>query len=194
MKIDFKNKFTYYAGCLLTALIGICLIFCSFFPEDYFGEGTALFSLKPLLSLIFGAVLLSFALYLFLIPRKIKKIGNEAFLIQQTSSGVLRISKKAIESIVLKCAQQQEDISLLDIETEIKKEEVLVKTTINVAEGASIPTAVDNLQKQVIAQLNNTAGISQTQIIVSVIETTADKNNIATVDTENEIKDEQAEL
>lgn len=176
MKIDFKTKFTYFIGTLLTALIGVCLIFCAFKPDIVFGEDVGLFSMMPLLSLIFGVVLVAFSMNLFLMPRKIKRMGNESFVIQQTSSGILRISKQAIESIILKCASQQEDISLLNITTDIIKDGVVVKININVAEDAAIPVAVDNLQKQVIAQLNNIAGISQSKVIVSVDETTAFEN------------------
>ncbi len=187
MKADFKTKFAYYAGSLLTLLIGICLVFCAFTPDKVFGEGVNFLSLKPILFLAFGVVLIVFSLNLFLIPRKIKKLGNETFVIQQTSSGILRISKKAIESIILKCVGQQANMNLIGIETDIAKDEVVVKITINVAEDAAIPVAVDNLQKQVMAQLNNIAGISQSKVIVSVAETTADETS------ENNLNEESAE-
>ena len=104
--------------------------------------------------------------------KKEKDIEN--YLIRKTESGELRISQRAVENIVQKCVQLQEGLSLSSIETAFKRDEVEVSLCITVSENVSIPEIVDNLQKNLLAQLKTSVGIENAKLIVSVSETVND--------------------
>lgn len=157
-------------GALLLTLLGLFTVFCALHPDFFFAKEIEYLFWKRIVTLCAGLYQVAFSLCLLLSPFR-KEEDAENYLIKKTESGELRISQRAIENIVQKCVQLQEGLSLGSIETAFKRDEVEVSLNITVSENLSIPETVDNLQKNLLAQLKSSAGIESAKLIVSVSET-----------------------
>ena len=173
MQGNYRNRSLYVVGTLLLTVLGLFTAFCALHPDFFFGKEIEYLFWKRIVTLCAGLYLVSFSLYLLLSPLK-KEKDIENYLIRKTESGELRISQRAVENIVQKCVQLQEGLSLSSIKTAFKRDEVEVSLCITVSENVSIPEIVDNLQKNLLAQLKTSVGIENAKLIVSVSETVND--------------------
>lgn len=164
MKLNFRTRMAVAIGALFVALIGIGMA--------VMGLQIQVIDLKStlalrLLLLGLGLFLILYAAYILLLPRRIKKT-QENFMVQQTAGGELRISMKAIESIVKKCVDTAPDVKPVDLSVDHARGTVRVDLRVSMPGNLSIPLAAENLQKQIKKQIQAAAGIENTEVRISV--------------------------
>lgn len=164
------------ADRLLAALAGIVLLaLCAGIIAQYFFNVPVLdFAGKymankdgmliPVIATCVGLFLVG--LYCFMILFRHRKTAG--FVMQQTDSGELAISLKAMEGLVLKCVDLHPEMKLENIKVEAEKEGVLVRLKIGLASGVSIPLAVGALQKQIKQYLTTCSGVEVKEVRVQV--------------------------
>lgn len=163
MKLSFRTRVSLAGGALIVALIGIGMAAAGLF---------GLIDLRPTLTLRLallgmGIFLLLYAAFVLFLPRRVKKT-QESFMVQQTAGGELRISMKAIESIVRKCVENAQDVKLSELNVDHARGTVRIDLRVAMPGNVSIPLAAENLQKQIKKQIQSAAGIDATEVRVSV--------------------------
>ena len=175
MKIRFWDRLILFLGALLTIAAGAFLAVCGL---QFAGELGKALPLPARVGCIAGGVLLvAFAVYLLLFPRKCAA-GRHSFIVQQTDNGELRIAVKAIESLVQKCVDMHEEIDLNSMRIRNAREGVTVDMSISLANNISIPLAVASLQKQIKQYLVASSGIEVKEVRVSVDTTSGEAEPI----------------
>lgn len=164
MKLNFHTRIVVAIGALLVALIGVgmAVMGLQFRVIDLQSTLTL-----RLLLLGLGLFLIVYAVYILMLPRRIKKT-QENFMVQQTASGELRISMKAIESIVKKCVDTAPDVKPVELMVNHSRGTVRVDLRVSMPGNVSIPLAAENLQKQIKKQIQAAAGIDTTDVRISV--------------------------
>ena len=114
-----------------------------------------------------GAVSLLLSLCIFFLQKNAKN-EKSAFVEQKSESGEIRISMKAIESLVQKCIDYHEDIRVVSMKISNAREGVSIELSISLANNISIPLAVASLQKQIKQYLLISSGIDASHIMVYV--------------------------
>ena len=165
MKIRFWDRLILFLGALLTIAAGAFLAVCGL---QFAGELGKALPLPARVGCIAGGILLvAFAVYLLVFPRKCSA-GRHSFIVQQTDNGELRIAVKAIECLVQKCVDMHEEIDLNSMRIRNAREGVTVDMSISLANNISIPLAVASLQKQIKQYLAASSGIEVKEVRVSV--------------------------
>ena len=163
-KHNFLTRVLVVIGSLAVALIGVgmALLGLQFKVIDF----QSTLPLRLLL-IALGLFLIIYAVFILLLPRKLRKT-QENFMVQQTANGELRISMKAIESIVKKCVENTHDVSLVNLDVNHSRGTVRVDLKVSMPGNVSIPLAAENLQKQIVKQIQAAAGIDAAEVRISV--------------------------
>ena len=93
---------------------------------------------------------------------------RDRFILQKMESGELAISLKAMESMVEKCLEQQEEIETQSIRLENQRDGLVIRIRGTVASGVSIPLTVDTLQKQIKQYVTACSGVEVKGIRVQI--------------------------
>lgn len=146
-----------------------------------------------------GLALLLSGAFIFSLPQRNRRRRHE-FVVQQTASGELSISLKALENLVRKTVAGHPEIALKGMDIRQQKDGVIVALSVALAGNVNIPLAVDSLQKSVKQQLLAATGVDVKEVKVTV--ETADSQvkdspflvreapPVDAEDTESEAKDE----
>lgn len=96
--------------------------------------------------------------------------GNRkrGFVVQKTDNGQLSISIRAMENMVQKCIDQHEEVHILGSHISNTRDGVVVSLQIGLANGVSIPLAVNALQKQIRQYIQSCSGIDVKEVRVQV--------------------------
>lgn len=169
MKVKFLDRILLFVGAFLTALTGIGTFLVGLGVDrisvSVFGaEG---FIINRWLILLSGAILFLFGVYLLTLPKAGRK-SREDFVIQQTAGGELRISVKAMESLVHKVMAAHSEMSLKGLAIENRRDGVVIDLKVAMAGNISIPLAVTALQKEVRQHLLSASGVDVKEVRVSV--------------------------
>ena len=167
------------AGLLL---IAICagMIAQLFFGVDVAGVAVRAFSsesprVRWALTAL-AAFLLLLGLYcLFVLFRHRKR--KDKFILQKNDGGELAISINALENMVQKCLDQQENISVKKVYLENRKDGLLIRLDGSVAGGISIPLTVEALQKQIRQYVTACSGVEIKGIRVQIEASGEDAEN-----------------
>ena len=103
-----------------------------------------------------------------------QKRSRRGFVMQQTEGGELSISIRAIEGLVQKCVDRQEEINVVSTSLETARDGLIIKLRIGLAGGVNIPLAVAALQKQIKQYVTSCSGVDVKEVKVQV-ETSASK-------------------
>lgn len=99
--------------------------------------------------------------------------GRKGFVLQSTENGELSISIKAMESLVQKCVDKHDELKVLSINISNGRDGVVVALKIGLANGISIPLAVNSLQKQIKQYITACSGVDVQEVRVQVETTSA---------------------
>lgn len=176
MKVKIWNKLLLVLGAVLVLLIGAGVIFAVstdvvVYSVTKIAGKTVKGAWVNYALLGCGVYLVVYGLYAMLFPRKMR-YNKHGFVVQKTENGDLRISVKAIESLVKRCMDMHEEINLEKMRILSGKKGVAVELRISLANNISIPLAVASLQKQIKQYLLASSGIEVSRVSVTV-ETTA---------------------
>lgn len=169
MKIKFWDRMILFFGALLAACSGLFLIVCGIRMLG----GEAIATPWLVISLVLGVLCLGLCAGLICVARKYANDRN-AFVVQHTDNGQLRIAVKAIENLVNKCIAMHEEIQANSLLIHHSRHDVTVDLSISLANNISIPLAVASLQKQIKQYLVASSGIDVKEVRVSV-ESTRDE-------------------
>jgi len=94
--------------------------------------------------------------------------SKKGFIMQKTDNGQLSISIRAMENLVAKCVDQHEEIKVVSSSISNTRDGVVVSLRIGLANGVSIPLAVNALQKQIKQYIQACSGIDVKEVRVQV--------------------------
>lgn len=171
MKIRFVER-------LLSAMSGLCMIALGILVALWGLGWLPQTWLEAMQGHAFLKVLVAVALVLLgmfecsLLFRRSK--GRKGFVLQNTENGELSISIKAMESLVKKCVDKHEEIHVLSTNISSGRNGVVVSMRIGLANGVSIPLAVNSLQKQIKQYITACSGVDVQEVRVQVETASAD--------------------
>ena len=165
MKMRFWDRLILFLGALLTLAAGAAMMIVGLQFTGIMRD--ALTTPVRVCCIAGGALLIIFSGYLLLLPGKYAA-GRHSFIVQQTDNGELRIAVKAIENLVQKCVDMQEEVELNSMRIRNNREGVTVDMNISIANNISIPLTVASLQKRIKQYLVASSGIEVKEVRVSV--------------------------
>lgn len=161
--------------CALCALCGagiaVALIAgrITFLPVIEMMQRAALMGLKTKVVLVIAAivlVLLAVLLIAVTLPSKKKRSSN--FAIQRNENGMVRISLKALETLVQKCLNQHAELKVVTSSLYSDEESIRVDVHISLQSDISMPLAISALQKQIKKYLEACSGVMVQEVRVFV--------------------------
>lgn len=105
-----------------------------------------------------------------------RRKGDKGFIMQHTEHGDMSISMNALESMVHKCVNQHQELSVKSTRIFRSKNGIGVEIRIMLAPGVNIPLTVNALQKQVKNYITSCSGVEVQEIKV-MVETTVPKQH-----------------
>ena len=178
MKMKMIHRFILVFGALVVMLIGIGLILslCDLIPFTIMPlpEEGPKYDWKRITLISCGAFLALYGAYAFVFPRKLR-YNRRDFIVQKTESGDLLISIKALENLVHKCVDMHEEIEMKNMRVVPgKKNGIIVRMKIAMANNISIPLATESLQKQIKQYIQASSGVDVSNVIVAVENTSGE--------------------
>lgn len=167
---------------LLCALAAACGAACSvalllgkltFDPFMSAMEAASFMGFRTRAILVAAAVVLALlAILLIAITLPAKKKRSSSFAIQHNENGTVRISLKALESLVHKCLDQHAELKVVTSSLFSDEESIRVDIHITLQSDISMPLAISALQKQVKKYLEACSGVTVQEVRVFVDGTT----------------------
>lgn len=167
---------------LISAVVGLCvtalcvLVFLGRLSLEKTGGWLAQISLQDFKTrALLIAVAVVFALYALLmlamlLPARKKRSSN--FAIQRNENGLVRISLKALETLVQKCLNQHAELKVVTSSLFSDEETVRVDVHITLQSDISMPLAISALQKQIKKYIEACSGVMVQEVRVFVDGTT----------------------
>lgn len=112
------------------------------------------------------AALIAVGLLSAMLPSRKKKSSN--FAIQRNENGMVRISLKAIETLVSKCLNQHAELKVVTSSLYSDEESVRVDIHIALQSDISMPLAISTLQKQIKRYIEACSGVMVQEVRVFV--------------------------
>lgn len=174
MKHPVRDRFLILlcALCALAGAVGaaaICLGKMTFDPFILLMQQASVLGPKTKLVLIGAAVVLVlFALLLIGVMLPAKRKRSSTFAIQRNENGMVRISLKALETLVQKCLNQHAELKVVTSSLYSDEESVRVDIHINLQTDISMPLAISALQKQVKKYLEACSGVQIQEVRIFV--------------------------
>lgn len=170
MKIRIADRvFVALAGILLLVLCG-CVIAQSFFGVPVLETVQAMLSGKTAvvwLPYILCAVLLVLGGYCIALLFR-RRRGKKGFVLQETDGGELSIALSAMDGLVCQCVAVHDEMQLLESKIAAAGDGVAVDLRVALANGVSVPLAVDALQKQIRQYVTSCSGVTVHEVRVQV--------------------------
>ena len=110
---------------------------------------------------LFGVFMLSM-----MTPARKKRSSN--FAIQRNENGMVRISLKALETLVSKCLNQHAELKVLTSSLYSDEESIRVDVHIALQSDISMPLAISSLQKQIKRYIEACSGVQVQEVRVFV--------------------------
>ncbi len=161
---------------ILVALAGILLLAgCAalaaqlFFQKDVIGRVASMLKndqYRIWLIITLGLLVLLGCYCLLLLFRH--RGRKDKFVMQKTENGELNISLKAMESMVQKCLDPHQELTVQSVRLENQKGGLLIRIRGTVAGGVSIPLTVDALQQQIKQYVTACSGVEVKDIRVQI--------------------------
>lgn len=167
MKLKLRDSFMLLVVAIVITLIGLGLILIGLQTGELALSGDHVLRIGRWPLLFAGLVLLLCAAYIFSLPQKSRR-RRRAFVVQQTGSGELSISLKALENLVHKTVASHPETTLKGMDISQQKDGVVIDLRVALAGNVNIPLAVSALQKQVKQQLLAATGVDVKEVRVSV--------------------------
>ena len=106
------------------------------------------------------------ALFAMILPSRKKRSSNYA--IQRNENGMVRISLKALETLVNKCLNQHAELKVVTSSLYSDEESIRVDVHISLQSDISMPLAISALQKQIKKYLEACSGVMVQEVRVFV--------------------------
>lgn len=176
MKLKLSSRIVWFLGAVMLFIIGAATVLLGL-QFRHFDLTIGFFAWPRLVILVCGLLEVLFAFYLLALPRRLKQ-QKQAFIVQKTQGGMLRISMAAIENIISRCVAEHADLKLVSLQTQPQKNTILAELRINFPIDADIPLQAQLLQQQIEKNLKAHAGLDKSDIRISA-ETDAESKSLA---------------
>lgn len=169
MKLKVWHRIALFIGALLCLAVGVVLVIAGvqFNEIPLRAENEGFFSINRLLIFVMGAITLVFGGFTLTLPGKMKA-SRGGFVLQKTSSGEMRISVQAIESIVHKSISEYKEIKKKAMAIQPVKDSVVINLSLDLADNINIPLAVESLQKHITKHVRAATGIEVKEVRILV--------------------------
>ena len=117
-----------------------------------------------------GALTVLIGLYVLFVPRRYR-YSRKDFILHHSEQGDMRISIKAMETQVSKCADRHKEIRVHAMRIVNARDGVRVDMKVSLASNVSIPLSVESLQKQVKQYLLASTGVEIKEVRIIVVGT-----------------------
>ena len=163
--------------CALAALAGaagIVMLLMGYISMDFILEQAARLNpgyLKHQIILIAAAVVLALlAIFLLsaMIPSRKKRKKSSTFAIQRNENGLVRISVKALETLVQKVLDEHAEVKVVTSSMYSDEESIRVDIHIALQSDISMPLAISALQKQIKRYIEACSGVMVQEVRVFV--------------------------
>lgn len=168
MKIKVLDKLLLLLAAVAVALIGAALFVLGLQAGQVAVSNERVLDMGRWPFLAGGALLFVIGVYILSLPQKYRRQRKDAFVLQQTSTGELSISVKAMEHLIHQSVSAWDEVSLKGMQISNLKSGVIVDLMISLASNVSIPLAVSALQKQVKQHLLASTGVDVKEVRVTV--------------------------
>ena len=139
------------------------------FGKDVIGRGTTLLTSEQNRIWLIIALVILILLGCYCILMLFRHRGRrDKFVMQKTENGELSISLKAMESMVQKCLDPHQELTVQGVRLENQKGGLLIRIRGTVAGGVSIPLTVDALQQQIKQYVTACSGVEVKDIRVQI--------------------------
>ena len=169
MKFKIWNRLILGIGAVFVALVGIAVFLLGLLVDGIPLQGLTQqpATLSRWVVIICGLLLFLYGIYVISLPGRARR-DKGTFIVRQTDTGELRISLKAMESLVQKCLVQHSEMVLKGLSIENRRDGVVIDLKLALAGNVFIPQAVAALQKQVREQVLASSGVDVKEVRVSV--------------------------
>lgn len=169
MKFKIWNRLILGIGAVFVALVGIAVFLLGLLVDGIPLQGLTQqpATLSRWVVIICGLLLFLFGVYVLSLPGRSRR-DKGAFIARQTDTGELRISLRAMESLVQKCLEQHSEMVLKGLSIENRRDGVVIDLKLALAGNVFIPQAVAALQKQVREHILASSGVDIKEVRVSV--------------------------
>lgn len=133
-------------------------------------DANGLLGLVCVAAVVLALTLLGFYCLGMLVRHEKRRRG---FVMQQTETGELSISVKAIEGLVQKCLDRHEEVQSVAIALEPGREGLTIRLRMGLTSGVNIPLAVSALQRQIKQYVTSCSGVDVKEVKVQVETATA---------------------
>ena len=161
--------------CALCALCGACALIALLLGKLSLDAAVLMLSSVDLASFKVKAAMIAAAVVLILLgllllaailPARRKRSSN--FAIQRNENGMVRISLKALETLVQKCLNQHAELKVVTSSLFSDEETIRVDVHISLQSDISMPLAISALQKQIKKYLEACSGVMVSEVRVFV--------------------------
>ena len=97
-----------------------------------------------------------------------RRRSDKGFIVQRTDLGDMNIAMSALSSMVSKCVDQHQEISVKKIRIHKVRDGVIVDLKILLANGINIPLTVNVLQKQIKQYITSCSGVDVREVRVQI--------------------------
>ena len=97
-----------------------------------------------------------------------RRRSDKGFIVQRTDLGDMNIAMSALSSMVNKCVDQHQEISVKKIRIHKVRDGVIVDLKILLANGINIPLTVNVLQKQIKQYITSCSGVDVREVRVQI--------------------------
>lgn len=161
------------AACGAAGSVALLLGKLTFDPFMSAMEAASFMGFRTRAILVAAAVVLALlAILLIAVTLPAKKKRSSTFAIQHNENGTVRISLKALESLVHKCLDQHAELKVVTSSLFSDEESIRVDIHITLQSDISMPLAISALQKQVKKYLEACSGVTVQEVRVFVDGTT----------------------
>lgn len=157
---------------MIAAAAAVLIVLCgAIIAEAFFGAPV----LAGLSAAMQGEKAIAYVLMLVLVALSvccvmmlIRRKGKRGFVMQDTDGGDLAIALPAVDGLVQQCVATHEEMQLVSSRVKCDHDGVTVDLRIMMANGVSVPLAIDALQKQIRQYVTSCTGVNVDELHVQV--------------------------
>jgi uncharacterized alkaline shock family protein YloU len=161
---------TALCGAILFLIALIVFIWCIGFVPQSWASALSDISVQMITRVIIAVgslLVMILSAYCFVKPFK-RGRDFRSFIEQKTDNGQMKISLRAMENLVQRCIEQHEELHIIGSHISANREGVVVNLRVGLANGVSIPLAVNDLQKRIKQYIQACSGVDVKEVCVQV--------------------------
>ena len=157
---------------MIAAAAVVLIVLCGVIVAEAFFGAPVLSGLSAAMqgekAIAYGLMLVLVALSVCCVMVLVRRKGRRGFVMQDTDGGDLAIALPAVDGLVQQCVATHEEMQLVSSKVNCHHDGVTVDLRIMMANGVSVPLAIDALQKQIRQYVTSCTGVNVDELHVQV--------------------------